>query len=209
MGRDRFTSGEGRISSRAMDPRIDRTRRTVRRAALAVLGARGYAAFTMEAVAETAGVSKSTLYRHWPTKLALIADALETLNEQPAPSAETGESAHEQIRGLLRHLSDAFAGSTLSACIPALVEAAERHDEVARFLHDYNSRRRRALVETIKKGVASGELSSALDPDLAALALIGPILYRRLMTPKPMDAEQAVRLVDLVLRSEVRCVSKD
>lgn len=185
-----------------MDPRIDRTRRAVRQAALAVLGVRGYAAFTMEAVAEEAGVSKSTLYRHWPTKLALIADALETLNEQPTPAAEAEGSAHEQVRRLLRHLANAFADSTLSACIPALVEAAEHHDEVSRFLHDYNSRRRSVLVETIRKGVASGELPSALDPELAALALIGPIVYRRLMTAMPMDAQQATSLAELVLGRE-------
>ena len=60
--------------------------------ALSELAARGYGAFTIEAVAKRSGVAKSTIYRHWPGKLALIADALDTLNVQtpaePSPAAE-------------------------------------------------------------------------------------------------------------------------
>jgi AcrR family transcriptional regulator len=62
----------------------------VRRAALAELAEVGFAAFTIESVAARAGVGKSTIYRHWESKLALIADAFETLNEQPRPNIESG-----------------------------------------------------------------------------------------------------------------------
>ncbi len=65
----------GTESRRRREPRIERTQQAVRHAALEVLGRRGYAAFTIEAVAEAARVGKTTIYRQWPTKLALIADA--------------------------------------------------------------------------------------------------------------------------------------
>ncbi len=181
-----------------MDRRIERTHQAVREATLAVLGNRGYATFTMEAVADAAGVSKSTIYRHWPTKLALIADSLETLNQQPRLEVHKG-SVRERVRQLLRHLAEVFSDSPLAACIPALIEAAEHHDEVARFLHSYNARRRQTLSDTLQEGIASGELSPNLDPELAALALIGPIIYRRTMTPTPLKAERVSALVNLVL----------
>lgn len=38
---------------------------------------------------------RSTVYRHWAGKLALIADALETLNEQPAPDLTDGTPGNE------------------------------------------------------------------------------------------------------------------
>ncbi len=104
-----------------MDPRIERTRHAVRHATLQVLGERGYAAFTIEAVAHTARVAKSTIYRHWPGKLGLIADALETLNTQPRPQLAPG-TAREQIDRLLEHLASAFADSVLSACIPGILK---------------------------------------------------------------------------------------
>jgi TetR/AcrR family transcriptional regulator, regulator of autoinduction and epiphytic fitness len=181
-----------------MDPRVERTRHAVRHATLSVLGRRGYGAFTVDAVAESARVAKSTIYRHWPTKLALIADALETLNEQPRPQPAAG-TAREQVVQLLEHLAEAFADSTLSACIPALVEAAEHHPEVAGFLHAYSARRRQTLVDVIRQGVESGELPSHLDPDLAALALSGPVVYCRTMTPEPLPAARVPVLVAQVL----------
>jgi AcrR family transcriptional regulator len=181
-----------------MDPRIERTRDAVRLATLDVLGSRGYAAFTVEAVAEAARVAKSTIYRHWPTRLELIADALETLNEQPRRPLAPG-SARETIEQLIEHLAAAFTDSTLSACIPALIEAAEHHPEVAEFLHGYSAARRRTLVDAIRAGVDSGELLSHLDPELAALALSGAVIYCRTMTPGPLPVGHARRLVAQVL----------
>lgn len=180
-----------------MDPRIERTRHAVRRATLDVLGDHGYAAFTVEAVARVARVAKSTIYRHWPTKLDLIADALETLNEQPRPGPARG-TAREQVDQLLEHLASAFADSALSACMPALIEAAEHHPEVADFLHGYSARRRQTLVDVIQRGIDSGELPSHLDADLAALALAGPVVYCRTLTPDPLPVESARRLASQV-----------
>lgn len=181
-----------------MDPRIQRTRNAVLSAALSVLAERGFGDFAMEGVAERAGVAKSTVYRHWPTKLALLRDALEELNRQPATGLEEG-TARARIERLLEHLAAALSDSVFSACIPALVEAAERHPEVAGFLHAYSERRRAALTAVIRKGIEAGELPAHLDPELAALALSGPVFYRRLMTASPLPPADVPRLVRQVL----------
>jgi TetR/AcrR family transcriptional regulator, regulator of autoinduction and epiphytic fitness len=181
-----------------MDPRIRRTRDTVLRATLSVLADRGFAEFSMEAVAEASGVAKSTLYRHWPTRLGLLRDALEGLNRQPQVELDPGP-ARARIERLLRHLAAALSDSVLSACIPGLIEAAERHPEVAEFLHQYSDRRRSALALVIEKGIGEGELPAHLDPEMAALALSGPIFYRRLMTSAPFPAADVPALVRQVL----------
>lgn len=167
-------------------------------ATLSVLAERGFADFSMEAVAEASGVAKSTIYRHWPTRLALLRDALEGLNRQPDVAMERG-SARTRIERLLEHLAAALADSVFSACIPALIEAAERHPEVAGFLHQYSDRRRSTLTMVIRQGIEVGELPSHLDPELAALALSGPIFYRRLMTASPLSAADIPALVRQVL----------
>lgn len=181
-----------------MDPRIQRTRDAVLPATLSVLGDRGFASFSMEAVAEAAGVAKSTIYRYWPTKLALLRDALEGLNRQPDVELDEGP-ARARIERLLEHLAGALSDSLFSACIPALIEAAERHPEVAGFLHQYSDRRRSALTAVIRKGIEAGELPAHLDPEMAALALSGPIFYRRLMTANPLPAADVRLLVRQVL----------
>ena len=181
-----------------MDPRIRRTRDAVLPATLSVLADRGFARFTMEAVAEASGVAKSTVYRYWPTKLSLLRDALEGLNRQPDVQVEAGP-ARARIERLLEHLAAALSDSVLSACIPALVEAAERHPEAAEFLHQYSDRRRAALTAVLRQGIDAGELPAHLDPELAALALSGPIFYRRLMTATPLPAADVPSLVRQVL----------
>jgi AcrR family transcriptional regulator len=185
----------------ARDPRIRRTRETVLRAALGVLAERGFADFAMEVVAAAAGVSKSTLYRHWPTKLVLLRDALEELNSQPAVELERG-TAREQIERLLTHLTAAMSDSLLSACMPALIEASERHPEVAEFLHGYSARRRSRLTAVVRKGIDAGELPPHLDPEMAALALSGPVFYCRLLTSRPLEKADVRLLVCQVLGPE-------
>jgi AcrR family transcriptional regulator len=188
------------------DPRVERSRRVILRAALAELGAVGYGAFTIESVAARAGVGKSTIYRHWPgtagtpAKLALIADAFQSLNVQPAPP-EAGGTPRERIARLLRHLAEGAgaAGSPFGACVPALIDAAERDPEVRRFHHAYNAQRRQRLIDAIAAGVAAGDIPARVDPELAALALIGPIFYRRLMTGEPFEPARVAALIDTVL----------
>jgi TetR/AcrR family transcriptional regulator of autoinduction and epiphytic fitness len=177
-----------------MDPRIQRTRDAVLPATLRVLAERGFANFTMEGVAEASGVAKSTVYRYWPTKLALLRDALEGLNRQPDAGMQAG-SARARVQRLLEHLAAAMSDGVFSACIPALIEAAERHPEVAGFLHQYSDRRRAALTRVIQEGIEDGELPTHLDPELAALALSGPVIYRRLMTASPLPAADVPALV--------------
>ncbi len=167
-------------------------------AALSVLADRGFADFGMEAVAAASGVAKSTLYRHWPTKLSLLRDALETLNRQPGAESRAGP-ARARVERLLEHLASALSDSVLSACIPALVEAAERHPEVAEFLHQYSDGRRQALTAAIRSGIEQGEFPTHLDPELAALALSGAVFYRRLMTPAPLTTADIPALVRQVL----------
>ena len=155
----------------------------------------------MEGVAEATGVSKSTVYRHWPTKLALLRDALEELNLQPDVDVKEG-SARVQVERLLKHLVAALSGSVIGSCIPALIEAAEHHREVAEFLHGYSHRRRSTLTAVLRKGIEEGEFPAHLDPELASVVLSGPIFYRRLMTATPLTAKDVPRLVWQVLGPE-------
>ncbi len=115
--------------------RVIHTRQVVREAALTELAAVGFAGFTIETVAARAGVGKSTIYRHWEGHLDLIADTLESLNQQPVPKPDAG-NVLQQIEQLVRRFTEAMSHPDLSAAVPALVEAFERHAHIARFFRD-------------------------------------------------------------------------
>lgn len=180
------------------DPRIERTHVVVRRAALDELGEVGYGAFTIESVAARAGVGKSTIYRHWPDRVALIADAFESYHEEMVPDIE-GVPPRVKVERLIRHVAEVVVHSTFSVCIPALIEGAERDERLRRFHHHYSAVRRRSLVEVLGAGVESGDFPATTNPELAALALLGPIFYRRLMSPTPFSPDEAPALVATVL----------
>ena len=168
------------------------------RAAVDELAQGGYGGTTIESIAARAGVGKSTIYRHWPDKLALIADAFETFHEQLVPDLED-LPVRDAVALLVRHVAEVVLDSTFSRCIPALIEGAERDPRVREFHHRYSADRRQAIVDLVVRGVQAGEVRGTIDPELATTTLLGAIFYRRLMTRKPLDPADAGRLVDLVL----------
>src|ERR1700751_3913309 len=154
------------------DPRIERSRMVILEAAVEELAAEGYGGVPVESVAARAGVGKSTIYRHWRDKLALIADAFETFHEQMVPDL-SDRSAREAVELLVSHVAEVVVDSTFSRCIPALIEGAERDPRLREFHHRYSVERRQALVDLIARGVNDGEFRPGLDPELATVALLG------------------------------------
>jgi TetR/AcrR family transcriptional regulator, regulator of autoinduction and epiphytic fitness len=182
----------------SLDPRVERSRMLILRAAVEELAEGGYGGVTIESVAARAGVGKSTIYRHWPDKLALIADAFETFHEQLVP--DLGDlPVRDAVALLLRHVADVVLDSTFSRCIPALIEGAERDPRVREFHHRYSADRRQAIIDLIARGIQAGQIPSAIDPELATTTLLGAIFYRRLMTSEPFNPGDAEQLVTLVL----------
>ena len=181
-----------------VDPRVERSRIVILKAAVDELADVGYGGVTIESVAARAGVGKSTIYRHWPDKLALIAEAFETFHEQMVPGL--GDlSVRQSVALLIHHVAEVVVDSTFSRCIPALIEGAERDARVREFHHRYSAERRQVLIDLIERGVRQGEVSTDVDPELATTTLLGAIFYRRLMTAQPFNPDDAAKLVDLVL----------
>ncbi|CAN5523713.1 TetR/AcrR family transcriptional regulator [soil metagenome] len=181
-----------------MDPRVERSRRVILDASLAVMAEVGYGELTIEAVAARAGVAKSTIYRHWDGKLSLIADALETL-KHPLDEDDPAATPRERLERAIGELAGLLADSTYSACIPAIVSAAERDPEVARFQRDFSEGRRQRMVALVAAAVDAGEVASSEDPAVIAEHLVAPLFFRRLMTPDPYPPAEVPAHVQRVL----------
>jgi AcrR family transcriptional regulator len=173
-----------------IDPRVLRTLDLVRDAAVAELAARGWGAFTIEAVATRAGVARSTVYRHWPDRHALLRDALDRHSTQPA--LEMAGSPRERIEQLLGHLAEVLADPGVWTFQVALLDAGERDDRLRTMQRRFSAGRRRALVEAL---AAHG----AAEPELLADALVGALFFRRLLGEAPMRAADVPGLVDAVV----------
>ena len=186
-----------RPSALSKDPRAARSRIAVLAAAVEELGTVGYGRFSIESVAVRAGVAKSTVYRHWPDKLAVIAEALETFHQELVPPA--AGTARHQVVERIEHVAAILFDSPFAACIPALVDGAQRDDAVAAFHFGYAAARRAELAAVIRAGIDQGEIAPTIDVDLAVVMLLGPLFYLRLMSSTPFEPDRALELVDSVL----------
>jgi AcrR family transcriptional regulator len=184
-----------------IDPRIERSRQVILAAALAELGASGYGGFTIESVAARAGVGKSTIYRHWPDKLSLIADAFQTLHQEGGPDLSSG-SAREKLTRILAHVAEVLASSPFGTCLPAMIDAAERDPALRDFHYRFQSEARKPTVALIAAGIASGDFPADRDPELVTQALLGAIFFRRLMSDTCFVPDEAGALIDTVLGRE-------
>jgi AcrR family transcriptional regulator len=181
----------------AVDPRIERSQQVILQAVLDELSEVGYGGLTIESAARRAGVGKATIYRHWPDKIALIADAFKLLQQQRDPELVTG-SPREKLERILRHVADVVADSPFSSCLPALIEGAERDRAVRRFHHHFQAEARKPTIALISHGIATGDFPARVDPQIAAFALLGAIFFCRLMTNTPFPQERVGDLIDTV-----------
>ncbi len=177
-----------------LDPRVERSRTLILQAALDLLGELGYGGVTIEAVAARAGVGKSTVYRHWAGKLELVEDAIRTL--KAGVVVPTSGSVREKVTHVLQQVATNMAWS---ACLPAIIDAAERDPEVRTIHCRLAAERRQALAGLLAEGVATGEVPSHLDLELLADCLVGPIVVHRLLLHEPFDPIRVPFLVDQLL----------
>ena len=185
------------MTSAEVDPRVVRSRAVILDAALDELAGVGYGAMSVEGVARRAGVGKATIYRHWDGKLDLVCDAVETLKQ--AVKAPETDDHRERIVGLVTSLAVHLADSRFSACMPAIVDAAERDDAVREFHHRSSATRRSWMVQMLDDAKAAGHLCDDVDTTLLSEMMVGPLFLRRLMTAEPFPEGQVAQLVTMAL----------
>lgn len=166
-------SVELRTKGRPRDFRIDDA---VLDAAVETLAALGFGGFSVEEVAARAGVAKTSIYRRFAGREALLAAALQRLNDELPPVPDQGP-----VRDRLHAVLDAVRSSCSTSRGPILDHAVASGDpHVMTLVHDLVLEpRRRILMQLIEEGITSGELRADLDPHAAVACLVGPMLFLR------------------------------
>lgn len=185
------------------DPRVARSRAAVLSVAVEILVEGGAPALTIEAVVKRSGVARSTIYRHWPRRIDLVADTFRTLIP-PLVAAPTAGDLRTRLRAVLRILAEQINDERYAAVVPAVLDSATRDPELAEF-RDVFARSQRAPLDTVlREATATGELPADLDHDGAISALVGPLLFRRVVLAQNVDAAYADQLIDAFLTAHHR-----
>ena len=179
--------------------RSARVRSAVLAATLDVLVEDGYEGVSVDAVAARAGVHKTTIYRRWPTKAALVAAAAADRSEQLVPVPDTGSLVGD-LTALGQSVADNLSSELGRNLARTIVAAAAASDEVATVNHEF-WKVRLALTETIvERAVERGEVSADIDRRAVIETLIGPIYVRLLLTGEPFDARFVADVAAMVAR---------
>jgi AcrR family transcriptional regulator len=177
-------------------PHTGRRRNEAARAAILavtqeLLRTGGLAALTVDAIADGAGVGRQTIYRWWPSKGAMLAEAMGLQAEAVVAPRDSGSFDAD--------LTEFFAASFRSLADPGLARglrdlaaAAQHDDHVAEALAGFTERRRSALRAVLERGVAQGRLSPGADLDVLVDLGYGFLWYRLLVGHRPLD-DQAAR----------------
>jgi AcrR family transcriptional regulator len=180
-----------RVLGRPRDPSRDHV---IMEATLELLAEEGYSHLSMEGVAHRAGVGKTTIYRRWHTKTALVVDALEQLSSNKV--IPTGGTVRERLTQLLTEMLRHLRRGRGAQVMAALVGEIPRDPELAEAVRAVFLRKRQGTAfRLLQEGVANGELRPDLDMELAADLLMGPPILRRLLTGGPLEPDLAARIV--------------
>jgi AcrR family transcriptional regulator len=180
---------------RPRDPGRDRA---ILDATLDLLVEEGYARLSIEAVAQRAGVGKPTLYRRWPSKAALVIDALHAAQREA--KVPDGETVRDRLIALLTDLISNVRRQRTRQLMAGLIGELPRDPELAAAMREvFLAKRRRVLFRIFDEAIAADELPAGLDHELAADMLVAPILLRALLTGGRLPASLSSTIVDAFL----------
>ncbi len=179
-------------------PRSEQARQAILRTTLKILGKNGFSDFKIEEVAARASVGKATVYRWWPNKGALIADAFACSTTRKLRFPDTG-SVYTDMSQQMRQLIKVFR-SRRGRIVSAILAAGQSDkDLIEAFRERFLWPRRREAYATLRRAIERGELRKDLDPDLLLDSLYGPIYMRFLIQHDRLTPEFVDRLCALVL----------
>ena len=179
-------------------PRSKKFDESILAATLELAGEVGIKGMSMDELAQRAGVSKATIYRRWPSKEILVLQALQSAM-QPLDDVDTGGVVEDLRLCLGQMIARMSKKDRMNDVLPHLIEMATHDTTLRSSVDDYVQNRRVPVLKVLERAIGRGELPADTDIELVLDALLGPLIYRRLLSGGVLDADFLDRLIVLVL----------
>ncbi|MFJ2938059.1 TetR/AcrR family transcriptional regulator [Streptomyces sp. NPDC087219] len=174
--------------------------RAILEATLEQLGSVGWNGLTMEGVAVGAQTGKAAVYRRWPSKEDLVADALQAglpaLDEAP----DLG-SVREELYELCRRVRDVMyskPGVALRAVLHECdAEEAERfHGLIVTGVVEPSAR---LFRQVLRRGIARGDVRADANNDLVVDVVPAMMMYRSKVCASEWPDHEIADLIDRIM----------
>lgn len=205
MAKTRSAEGRAALSrEEALDPRVLVSRERVLTTTLDLLTEAGLDELTIDDISRRSGVAKTTIYRHWPNRSALVIDACSRMTDGDRVPPDTG-SLEGDVSAILANIAELLATARWSSIVPSIVDVAEHDPAFA----DVHSRIQRGYAAPLKaaldRATSRGDIPPKADPDAFAAALLGPLFYRRWFSREPIDTE----FLEMIIHNVVAGLHRD
>lgn len=179
--------------------RAARVRTAVLHATGKLLDEVGYDEVTIDEIAARAGVHKTTIYRRWPSKADLIADAAGAHSDEHVPIPDSGSLAGD-LQALARSVVANIGSESGARRSRSIAAAATGSAELAAGMQQFWADRLELSGAVVRRAIERGELPGTANPKLIIEALIGPLWVRVLLTGEPVTVDLADRVAELVTK---------
>ena len=156
----------------------------------------GVQACTFSAVAERAGIERSTPYRRFPDRWEAIIDALMAFAAKDV-MPDLGDSFAHDLGSILRKLRDAIESPLGPAVLAVGIELQSGSGDYPRAYFD---RRMTQLEPMFDAAITRGELAPDVDHEALFTFAAGPIYFRKFIAARPIDDAFIDHIVDNVCR---------
>jgi AcrR family transcriptional regulator len=180
------------------NPQVQRTQKLMLDAARTLLAEHGPEAVTHLRVAETSGVARATVYRHWPNRAAILLDLLRSGADLRLIPPDTELTVVERVTAALASFAAALNGDG-GRTLAAMIGLAEWDDDVFAALEQMAGFGPMFLQNLLMAAVERGELAEDTEPVLLVDRLIGPLYFRRLLYHDHITDSYIAQLVESTL----------
>jgi AcrR family transcriptional regulator len=177
-------------------PRLEATDQAIYTAAAELISERGFDGFSMAAVADRAGVAKTTVYRRWPTRSHLV---LETMTSVIRVSVLDSGDLRADLVAFARTFASSLRAPGTRRLVAEVALATCQRPELHEAFQQLYAARRAAALATVQRARAAGELRGDCDPELLIDQISGALQYRMMLGGEGPSDSYAERLVDAVL----------
>ncbi|WP_157054301.1 TetR/AcrR family transcriptional regulator [Ruegeria sp. 6PALISEP08] len=180
------------------DPRLIATRQAALDAAQKILMEEGVLHVTHGAVSKATGISRSTLYRHWPDARSLRDAAFRRIATPPNIPSKTDGPLRSDLRWLLAVLMGALNDTPWGQIAPQVVAAASTDEEARLVITEFMKDRFASVEAVFAAAVGRGEITADVPVDqLIELAVAAPY-FRKLIRHEALDEDWLDQHVDLL-----------
>lgn len=169
-----------------------------------LLQAPGSSGFTVqklsiERIAREAGVSKTTIYRWWSSKVAVVIDTFLDNHIARTPVRQD-VPALDALREHLASLAEVYAGAEGRLVAQLIGECQQDETMMAEFKRHFWTPRALVVESLVERAISEGSMRKDLDVQVATELLYSPVYFRLLFQSGPLDAKATDASMQAALR---------